>query len=143
MIVSLFMAHGIVIPTARGNENDIAVEITGKNINLIKTLCGEEAPEVNLNALLATEIKDADGNTIEEYEGKILHYLPHTATELMTGAVHLDKIVFLKGVLYKNAQVVAVEEYAVQDTTDQSEDWEDWDDWDELGITSPSQKQII
>ena len=124
MVVAVVLTAGM----AFGDDNAITVTVTGKNVNMAKTLCGEDAPVSDRNVLSVTEVKDADGNLIEGYAGKLLHYLPEeTSMPLMKGDANLDQDIVVKGVLYKNAQTIQVKEF-------------EWN-WNELGITTPSQAQ--
>lgn len=136
---------------AEDAETPVAVEITGQNVNVAKTLCGEEGQELDetyggLNALVVKEAVDADGNAIDGMAGKMLHYLPvAAASKLIAGEENLGKTVTVKGKLYKNAAVIAVTEFTVEaaETDAGAEAGDDWDDWDELEVKTMSQQQVI
>ena len=135
------------ISTADDAAKPVSVQVTGMNVNLSKTLCGEEAPELDatyggLNALIVKEALDADGKAIEGMVGKMLHYLPlATASKLMAGEENAGKGVTVKGLLYKDAMVIGVKEFTVEAAAAAGGD--DWDDWDELGVKTMSQQQVI
>ncbi len=146
-----FAAAGVLVvfmlsmTVAYGEGDGVPVEVTGRNVNLVKTLCGDDAPAADTNALKIKEVLGADGNAIEGYAGKLLHYLPaDAAADLMKGDAHADKVVTVKGVLYANAQAIAVTDFEVEVAAESDGDgWDDWDDWDELGVTTMSQQQVI
>lgn len=127
----------------------VTVEVTGKNVNLVKTLCGEEAPETDaalggLNVLLVKEARDAEGNAIEGMAGKMLHYLPvAAASKLIAGEENAGKMVTVKGALYKEALVISVSEFEVKAAEAAADGGGDFDEWDELGVTTMSQQQVI
>ncbi len=141
------MVFTLSMTAAYGEAEGVTVTVTGQNVNLVSTLCGDDAPESDVNALKVTELLDADGNAIEGYDGKLLHYLPgDAAAGLMTGDTNADKVVTVTGVFYANAQAIAITEFEVEVAAeaDGGEDgWDDWDDWDELGVTTMSQQQVI
>ncbi len=147
LMVCLVTAFTWTISNAEDAPKPLTVQITGKNVNLVKTLCGEEAQELDaalggLNVLLVKEALDADGKAIEGMAGKMLHYLPvAAASKLMAGEENLGKTVTVKGVLYKDALVVSVKEFAV--AADDAAAGDDWDEWDELGVKTLSQQQVI
>ncbi len=131
-------------------EEAVEVSVTGQNVNLAKALCGDDAPECEVNVLKVTEMLDADGNAIEGYHGKMLHYLPaDAAADLMTGDAHADKTVTVKGLFYDSAQAIMITDFEVvvaadaDDGDDDDDGWDDWDDWDDLGVTTMSQQQVI
>lgn len=134
------------VSTAEDAAKPVAVQVTGQNVNLVKTLCGEQAPELDatfggLNALVVKEAFDADGKAIEGMAGKMLHYLPvAAASKLMAGEENAGKLVTIKGLLYKDAMVIGVNEFTVQAA---EAGGDNWDDWDELGVKTMSQQQVI
>lgn len=135
MKAAIFVTAAAFVLTACmafGDDNTITVTVTGKNVNMTKTLCGEDAPASDRNVLSVTTIKDESGNIIDGYTGKLLHYLPEeTAMPLMKGNANLDNDVEIKGILYKNAQTLRIIEF------------NDWDNWDEINIEMKSQAPII
>lgn len=117
--------------SALGDYNAITVTVTGKNVNMAKTLCGEDAPVSDRNVLSVVDVKDKEGKSVEGYAGKLLHYLPEESSmALMKGDANLDKEVTVKGVLYINAQTLRVAEFELFD-------------WDILPVGNPSQAQIL
>lgn len=127
----------------------VTVQVTGKNVNLVKAVCGEEAQELDpalggLNALLVMEALDAEGKPIEGLAGKMLHYLPvATASKLIAGEENAGKVVTAKGVLYKDTMVISVKEFEVKAPEGEAAGGGEWDDWDELGVKTMSQQQVI
>jgi len=127
----------------------VSVQVTGKNVNLVKTVCGAEAPELDpalggMNALVVMEVLDEAGKPVEGLAGKILHYLPvAAASKLITGEENAGKTVTIKGVLYKDAAAIAVKEFAVKAAEGEAAGGGDFDDWDELGVKTMSQQQVI
>jgi hypothetical protein len=142
--LSVLAVFVIAVSMAQADDDKGTVQITGKNVNLVKTLCGADAPAADGNALVVTEIVDADGKAIEDLKGKIVHYLPvEAAAPLRAGEANLDKVVVVKGVLYKNAQTIAVQEFEVKAEQAADGDSDSFDEWDELGVTTMSQQQVI
>ncbi len=128
-------------------QEGVQVQVTGKNVNFVKQMCGDKNPELDaklgsMNVLVVTQVLDADGNAVEGLAGKVLHYLPVVgASKLIVGEDNLDKDISVKGVLYKDALVIGVQEFEVQSSG--AADAGDWDDWDELEIKTMSQQQVI
>lgn len=129
--------------------NTVTVQVTGKNVNLVKAVCGEEAQELDpamggMNALVAMEVLDEAGKPVEGLSGKMLHYLPvAAASKLIAGEENAGKTVTVKGVLYKNAMTIAVKEFEVKAAEGEAAGGSEWDDWDELGVKTMSQQQVI
>lgn len=123
----------------------ISVQITGKNVNLVKTVCGNEARELDpafgaINALVVKEATDEAGKTVEGLAGKTLHYLPvASASALISGEANADKTVTVKGILYQDVLVIAVKEFEIKAAATD----DDWDSWDEMSVSSPSRQQVI
>ncbi len=144
LVVFVFM-----MATAHAAEEAVEVSVTGQNVNLAKTLCGDDAPACEVNVLKVTEMLDADGNALEGYDGKMLHYLPaDAAADLMTGGAHADKNVTVKGLFYDSAQAIMITDFEVvvaadADDGDDDDDWDDWDIWIPSDTTTVSQKQEI
>ena len=151
MIVFAALAFHVAQASAEEAADAVTVQVTGRNVNLVKAICGDQAPEGDatfgaLNALKVKEVLDAEGNAIEGFAGKLLHYLPVAdASALIAGTDNLDKVVVVKGVLHKNSLVLNVKEFEVQVAAEggDGDDLDDWDDWDELGVTTMSQQQVI
>lgn len=154
MIMTLIAIAVIVFGGAAYAEeaaDAVTVEVTGRNVNLVKALCGDAAPEPDatfgsMNVLKVEEVVDAEGNAIDGFAGKMLHYLPvAAASNLISGDDNVGKTVVVKGELYKNALVLGVTEFelVVAEETGDGDGWDDWDDWDELGVTTMSQQQVI
>ncbi len=148
VILCLAAVLAVTASYAEDAENAVTVQITGANVNLLKTLCGETPPEADaalgaMNALKVKEAVDAEGKAIEGLAGKVLVYLPTaSASELIAGEANVGKMVTVKGVLYKNAQVLSVKEFEVKAAEEGAAGGE-FDEWDELGVTTMSQQQVI
>ena len=149
VLVCMFTAMAWTNLGAEEAAKTVNVEVTGKNVNLIKALCGDAEQEKDaafggMNALMVKEVRDAEGNVVDGMAGKLLHYLPvASASALISGDDNAGKVVTVKGVLYKDALVIAVKEFEVQAADAAAADGDDWDDWDELGVTTMSQQQVI
>ena len=127
----------------------MTVQITGKNVNLVKAVCGAEAQELDptlggMNALVAMEVLDEAGKPVEGLAGKMLHYLPvAAASKLIIGEENAGKTVTIKGVLYQNSMAIAVKEFEVKAAEGEAAGGGEWDNWDELGVKTMSQQQVI
>ncbi|NLV45775.1 MAG: hypothetical protein GXY07_14900 [Candidatus Hydrogenedentes bacterium] len=148
-LVTLALAWSVSVAAQDDAAKGISVQVTGKNVNLVKAVCGDEAQELDpalgaMNALVVTEAVDAEGKAVEGLAGKMLHYLPvASASKLISGEENAGKGVTVKGVLYKDAMVVAVKEFEVKAAEDAAAGGDDWDDWDELEVKTMSQQQVI
>lgn len=126
-----------------------AVQITGKNANLVKAVCGDEPQDIDpalggLNVLIVTEAFDAEGKPLTDLAGKMLHYLPvAAASKLIAGEENAGKVVTVKGILYKESMVVAVAEFEAKAAEGEAAVGSEWDDWGEAPVKSPSQQQVI
>lgn len=147
--VVLALGWSATLSAQEENAKGISVQITGKNVNLVKAVCGDEAQELDpalgaMNALKVKEATDGEGKAVEGLAGKMLHYLPvATASKLIAGEENAGKIVTVKGTLYKDTMVIAVTEFEVKAADKAAEGGDDWDDWDELGVKTMSQQQVI
>lgn len=126
MLCVLLGASGGVAPAEEAADT-LAVEVTGLNVNMIETFCGGDAPVADavfsgLNVLIVENLKTADGQNVEEMSGKPLHYLPVAASSgLISGKEYAGKKVTVKGKLYREARVIKVVEFEI------NEGGEDWD----------------
>ena len=148
-LVTLALAWSVSVAAQDDAAKGISVQVTGKNVNLVKAVCGDEAQELDpalgaMNALVVTEAVDAEGKAVEGLAGKMLHYLPvASASKLISGEENAGKGVTVKGILYKDAMVIAVKEFEIQTDGDAATTDDDWDDWEEMGVSSPSRQQVI
>lgn len=147
--LALALAWSSSLAAQKASGEGISVQITGENKNLIKAVCGDEAQELDpalgaMNALVVTEAVDAEGKALEGLAGKMLHYLPvASASKLISGEENAGKGITVKGILYKDAMVIAVKEFEIQTDGDAATTDDDWDDWEEMGVSSPSRQQVI
>ena len=129
-------------------QEPVPAEVIGENINLVKTLCADEMLETDpvfggMNVLRVQEARDAEGHEIEGMAGKLLHYLPiAAASNLLSGPENLGRIVTVKGILYREALVIAVTGFQSAEEAADAGSEDDWD-FEETPVTSPSQQQII
>lgn len=151
MLIGVMVTACVFSLTAMGQDQakGIGVEITGKNVNLLKAVCGADTPEADsalgsMNALIVKEAKTSEGKDIEGLAGKLVHYLPvAAAAKLISGEENVDKMITIKGKLYKDATAIAVESFEVKAAAQGSASGENLDEWDELGVTTMSQQQVI
>ena len=127
----------------------VTVQVTGKNVNLVKAVCGDEAQELDpvmggMNVLVVSEVLDEAGTAVDGMAGKMLYYLPvATASKLIAGDENVGKTVTIKGVLFKDAMAISVKEFEVKAAEGEAAGGSEWDDWDELGVKTMSQQQVI
>jgi hypothetical protein len=118
-------------------EKPVEVKITGENYSLVATFGegAQAAPNAATNALKVIEVTGADGAAMPGLEGKTLHYLPlEAAAPLASGDENLGETVVVTGKLYREAAVLVVESFEVED---------DLDDWAPLPTGTLSGQQVL
>lgn len=121
-------------------EKPIVVTVSGENYCLIAAYGGEDAKLAEnaagaKNALKVDEATGADGAVLEGLAGKTLHYLPTEAAQALSGGEdNVGSTVTVTGKLYKEACVLVVESFELED---------DLDDWAPLPTGTLSGQQVL
>jgi len=128
-----------------GAAEGVTVTVTGENYNLLATLTPDAAGDAaegvgGMNALKVTEVTDAEGNAVEGWVGKTLHYLPtKSAADLMMGEGNQGKTVTVTGKVFQDAATLHVETFTLASSGGNDL----FDEWDEIPVGTMTKQQVL
>ncbi len=141
LAVAALLTVGVSIGFAQDEEaapKPVEVTVDGVNYCLLCELSEEDVADANstyatMNALKVAAAVDADGNLLEDLEGKTLHYLPTESAEaLLVGEQLAGASVTIVADYYADASAIKVKSFEAEDSG-----------WDDLPVGQKSNLQVL